>query len=216
MTNESMNVRKMLLSDMNSLMHLKNAEKWNQREKDWQLLIEYKNGVNLVAELDNKVVGSITGINYANKVAWIGMMLVEESYRGKGISKRLLNDTIELLKNLVSENKIEIVGTAKYHPILPLIPKKEAQRQIQMNEETNRKEFGRWDKKGFFPPELAISGAIAKIIRQLGYKWVIMSGIACPIDWPYDKIYTSPNGLQLFFRDDILSNKIAFNYLWIA
>ncbi|MFX1377512.1 MAG: hypothetical protein ACFFA4_00310 [Promethearchaeota archaeon] len=121
-----------------------------------------------------------------------------------------LNDTIELLKNLVSENKIEIVGTAKFHPILPLIPKKEAQRQIQMNEETNRKEFGRWDKNGFFPPELAISGAVAKIIRQLGYKWVIMSGIACPIDWPYDKIYTSPNGLQLFFRDDILSNKIAF------
>jgi GNAT superfamily N-acetyltransferase len=97
MTNESMNVRKMLLSDMDSLMRLKNAEKWNQREKDWQLLIEYENSVNLVAELDNKVVGSITGINYANTVAWIGMMLVEESYRGKGISKRLLNDTIELL-----------------------------------------------------------------------------------------------------------------------
>ncbi len=37
-----------------------------------------------------------------------------------------------------------------------------------------------------------------------------MSGIACPVDWPYDKIFTSPNGLQLFFRDDILSNKIAF------
>jgi alpha-amylase/alpha-mannosidase (GH57 family) len=121
-----------------------------------------------------------------------------------------LSDTMDLLKNLVSEKKIQIVGTAKYHPILPLIPKKEAQNQIQINEDLNRKEFGLWERLGFFPPELAISGEIAKFIHQLGYKWVIMSGIACPIDWPYDKIYKSPNGLQLFFRDDILSNKIAF------
>ncbi|MFX0164616.1 MAG: hypothetical protein ACFE9V_04780 [Candidatus Hodarchaeota archaeon] len=121
-----------------------------------------------------------------------------------------LSDTMDLLKNLVSEDKIEVVGTAKYHPILPLIPKKEAQYQIQMNEEINRREFGRWQRKGFFPPEMAISGSVAKYIRHLGYKWVIMSGIACPEDWSYDKIYISPNGLQLFFRDDILSNKISF------
>ncbi|UCD02218.1 MAG: hypothetical protein JSV23_04150 [Promethearchaeota archaeon] len=123
-----------------------------------------------------------------------------------------MSDTMDLLKNLVSENKVEIVGTAKFHPILPLIPKKEAQHQIRMNEEINRREFGRWQRKGFFPPEMAISGIVAKYIRQLEYKWVIMSGIACPEDikWPYDKIYTSPNGLQLFFRDDIFSNKIAF------
>jgi len=121
-----------------------------------------------------------------------------------------LSDTMDLLKNLVSENKIEVVGTAKYHPILPLIPEKEVKHQIQINEEMNRKEFGRWKGIGFFPPELAISGTVAKYIRQLGYKWVLMSGIACPIEWPYDKIYTSPNGLQLFFRDDILSNKISF------
>jgi len=121
-----------------------------------------------------------------------------------------LSDTIDQLKNLVSESKIEIVGTAKYHPILPLIPKKEARHQIQLNEDLNRREFGRWKRIGFFPPELAISEAVAKYIRQLGYKWVLMSGIACPVDWPYDQIYCSPNGLQLFFRDDILSNKISF------
>ncbi len=121
-----------------------------------------------------------------------------------------ISDTMDLLKNLVSENKVEIVGTAKFHPILPLIPKKEAQHQIQMNEEVNRKEFGHWHRKGFFPPEMAISGGVAKFIRQLGYKWVILSGIACPVSWPYDQIFCSPNGLQLFFRDDILSNKISF------
>jgi hypothetical protein len=122
-----------------------------------------------------------------------------------------MSDTVELLKNLESENKVEILGTAKFHPILPLIPGKEVQHQIELNEELNREVFGtHWEKKGFFPPELAISPKIGKTVRELGYRWMIMSGIACPRAWPYDKIYTSPKGLQLFFRDDILSNKISF------
>ena len=115
-----------------------------------------------------------------------------------------------MLKNLVSEKKIEVLGTAKFHPILPLIPEKEVLHQISMNEEINRREFDEWEGKGFFPPELSINSKVAKIVRDLGYKWVILSGIACPEEWSYDQIYTSPNGLQLFFRDDILSNKIAF------
>lgn len=125
-----------------------------------------------------------------------------------------LKDTLDMMKNLVSENKIEILGTAKYHPILPLIPEKEVQHQIRMNEEVNRKEFGNiWERRGFFPPEMAVSSNVAKIVHNLGYKWMILSGISCPGDWPYDKIYQSPNGLLLFFRDDIISNKISFKQI---
>ena len=127
-----------------------------------------------------------------------------------------LGDTMDLLKNLVAENKVEILGTGKFHPILPLIPKKEAYHQIQMNEELNRKEFGgSWERSGFFPPELAISPKVTEYLKDIGYKWVIMSGIACSEDWAYDKIYTTPNDLQLFFRDDILSNKISFKKITV-
>jgi alpha-amylase/alpha-mannosidase (GH57 family) len=124
--------------------------------------------------------------------------------------------TIDLLKDLVAESKLEITGNAKYHPILPLVPKKEAYHQIQINEELIKREFGNsWQRKGFFPPEMAISPKIANYIQELGYKWVIQSGIAFPgeqykIDWPLNLIYCTENGLQLFFRDDILSNKISF------
>ena len=84
-----------------------------------------------------------------------------------------LGDTLELLKNLASESKIEIVGTAKFHPILPLIPQKEAHHQIQMNEEINKREFGNiWERRGFFPPELAISSKIAKIVRAATGEYV--------------------------------------------
>ncbi len=127
-----------------------------------------------------------------------------------------LTDSLDLLKNLVAANKIEILGTAKFHPILPLFPKKEVKHQIQMNEEINRRTFGNnWQRGGFFPPELAISSQILKIIKELNYKWVLVSGIALPWEndennWPYDRIYRSPNDLQMYFRDDILSNKISF------
>jgi len=122
-----------------------------------------------------------------------------------------LGDTIEILHNLENSNKIEITGTAKFHPILPLIPQKEIEHQIEIHEETIRNEFEQWERGGFFPPEMAIGSQVAKVIRELGYKWVIFSGIACPVEWPTDQIYTSPDGLKLFFRDDILSNKISFN-----
>ncbi|MHA1240061.1 MAG: hypothetical protein ACTSQU_04635 [Promethearchaeota archaeon] len=122
-----------------------------------------------------------------------------------------LGDTLEILQNLESSNKIEITGTAKFHPILPLISQKESKHQIEINEEVLRNEFNQWERGGFFPPEMSISSQVAKSIRELGYKWVIMSGIACPVNWPTDQIYTSPNDLMLYFRDDILSNKISFN-----
>jgi len=122
-----------------------------------------------------------------------------------------LGDTMDLIKDLVKEKKLEIVGTAKFHPILPLIPQKEAEHQIKLNEIVNKREFGKnWIKSGFFPPEMAISPEVIKIVKDLGYEWIIMSGIAISSEWAYDKIYQSPEGLLLFFRDDILSNKISF------
>jgi len=149
----------------------------------------------------------IKGYDHAKFCLNINGILIEMLYEYD------LGDTIEIIKDLVAENKIEVVGTAKFHPILPLIPRKEAYHQIQMNEEVNFKTFGRWERKGFFPPELSINSKVAKFLRELGYKWVILSGIACPVEWPYNKIFTSPNGLLLYFRDDILSNKISFKHI---
>jgi alpha-amylase/alpha-mannosidase (GH57 family) len=120
-------------------------------------------------------------------------------------------DSLEIIKDLRTDKKLEILSTAKYHPILPLILNNEAERQILLNENIHKSTFENWKRGGFFPPELSINSDVLKLIHDLGYKWIIMSGLACPVDWPYDQIYTSPEGLRLFFRDDILSNMISFN-----
>ena len=113
-TNSPVKLRKMALSDMDSLMRLKDAEGWNQLEKDWALLISYKESVNLVAVMDDHIVGTITAINYENTVAWIGMMLVDKDYRGRGIAKLLLLAAIDKLNKCLS---IKLDATPAGRPV---------------------------------------------------------------------------------------------------
>lgn len=127
------------------------------------------------------------------------------------LSDHGLNNAIDFLKELVAKNQVEIVGSGKFHPILPLIPKQEVLHQIKMQEDDLERTFPGWAKGGFFPPEMAISPGIASLVAQEGYKWVISSGIACPSEWAYDKIYQNSDGnMSLFFRDDVISNEISF------
>jgi alpha-amylase/alpha-mannosidase (GH57 family) len=126
-------------------------------------------------------------------------------------------DVIDGLRGLAENGQIEFTGTGKYHPILPLIPKEEAKRQIDLNIQTNRRSFGKaYAPQGFFPPEMCYSQGILQPIMKSGYRWIILSGIACPADWPLDIIYrTECDGQEIavFLRDDVLSNKISFQDL---
>jgi len=124
------------------------------------------------------------------------------------------HDIIQGLKELGQKGQIEFVGSAKYHPILPLIPPNEGKRQMELNYKTNSFFFGdTYKPAGFFPPEMAYSRDIVTGVIGTGHQWIILGGIACPIDWPVDKVYQVEHDgqrLALFFRDDLLSNKISF------
>jgi GNAT superfamily N-acetyltransferase len=102
MTKATFIVRPMQLSDIEMGMRLSRAEGWNQTEKDWKLLLENTENVCMAAEWDNKVIGTTTAINYSNDVAWIGMVLVDKDYRGRGISKLLLTNVFEKLDSCKS------------------------------------------------------------------------------------------------------------------
>ena len=83
-------------------MDLSYSEGWNQTERDWRLLIENPLNTCLVAEHNNTVIGTATALNHSNKVAWIGMVLVEKSFRGRGVGKMLLTKIIGALNNVDS------------------------------------------------------------------------------------------------------------------
>ncbi len=123
-------------------------------------------------------------------------------------------DIIEGYRFLAERGQIEFTGSAMYHAILPLIPKDEVERQIRLNTLTNRRLFGEsYKPQGFFPPEMCYSNEIAPRITGAGYRWVILSGIACSREWPLDHVYKlgdESDQLCVFFRDDVLSNHISF------
>jgi alpha-amylase/alpha-mannosidase (GH57 family) len=122
-------------------------------------------------------------------------------------------DIIDGIATLASKRQIEFTGSGKFHPLLPLIPSPEIKRQIELNNETNLGFFGKvYKTRGFFPPEMAISEEVISSVKDMGFDWIIMSGIANTLpEFPINFISRHPNGLKLIFRDDYISVDCAFN-----
>jgi hypothetical protein len=124
-------------------------------------------------------------------------------------------DIIRGLVKLAENGQLEFTGSAKYHPILPLIPQDEMKRQITQNNETNRRLLGKiFAPRGFFSPEMCYSREMVEPIIETGHQWLLLSGVACPVEWHFDVIHgvsLDDKSLSVFFRDDILSNKICFH-----
>jgi len=131
-----------------------------------------------------------------------------------------MGDVLDGLRALAERGQIEFTGTGKYHPILPLLPEDEMDRQIALNKRTSRHFLGpTYEPRGFFPPELSYSRNIIWPVIKSGHEWMILSGIANPATWPVDTIYQvgcdeaagcGQRRLAVFFRDDWLSNDISF------
>jgi predicted N-acetyltransferase YhbS len=83
-------IRPMQSSDIARAMQLKDAEGWNQTEKDWQLFLELSPQGCFVAEHDNQIIGTVTTVNYTATIGWIGMLIVSQSHRKQGIGSGLL------------------------------------------------------------------------------------------------------------------------------
>lgn len=88
-------------------------------------------------------------------------------------------DVINLLRQLADRGQIEFCASAKYHPFLPMLPQKEIVRQIELNEESNKKYFGSlYAPVGFYSPEAGYSFDLAKLVARLGYKWTIVDEVS--------------------------------------
>lgn len=94
----SVKIRPMQQGDIEQAMRLKDLEGWNQTEQDWEMLLKLSSETCFVAVCDKEVIGTITAVNYSNELAWIGMMLIAEKYRRKGIGSLLLNHNMKRLQ----------------------------------------------------------------------------------------------------------------------
>jgi GNAT superfamily N-acetyltransferase len=92
-----MNLRLMTIADVPAGMRLKDLAGWNQTAADWERFLSASPKGCFVAEAGGRVVGTATTIVYEGRFAWIGMVLVDPEFRGRGIGTRLLNQAIEYL-----------------------------------------------------------------------------------------------------------------------
>lgn len=133
-------------------------------------------------------------------------------------------DVIEMVKQLLDRGQIELTGSAKFHPLLPKIPKDEIKRQIELNAETLKKYFGDYQPKGFFPPEMAYDAVVAKVAKEMGFSWIIAEELSYPASAEasadrsgkvaYDRIYQEQEtGITIFFRERETSYKILSGQL---
>lgn len=92
--------RTMNETDIGAALALCRATGWNQLESDWRAFLQLRPGGSCVATELDEVVGTVTTISYAEKIAWIGMVLVDARCQRQGIGKRLLEEALQLLRGV--------------------------------------------------------------------------------------------------------------------
>lgn len=124
-----------------------------------------------------------------------------------------LNNVLVGFRQLAESGQVELVGSAIYHPILPLLPTEEIVRQIDLQETLCRSVFGRaFNPRGFYAPEMAYGPVLDRLLLDRGYEWIILDEVASGGigQLRFDRQYVAPSGLGLVFRNRHMSDYLSF------
>lgn len=126
-----------------------------------------------------------------------------------------LDGVLRRFKALAERGQIEFVGSAKYHPILPLLSNDEVLRQIALQDDACRSVFGAaFAPKGFYAPEMAFDEHLEQLLLDRGFSWILLDEIASgqPLgSVTFDRRYETPSGLGVVFRNRYISDFLSFS-----
>ena len=104
----------MTAADIPAAMRLKDAEGWNQTERDWLTVLQLEPQGCFVRERAGEVVGTVTTVAYGDRLGWIGMMLVDAAHRRQGIGTALMEAALAYLDGSgVHEIKLDATEMAR-------------------------------------------------------------------------------------------------------
>ena len=92
----SLSIRCMTTDDIDLGMRLKAQAGWNQVPADWERFLDLEPDGCFVGEWEGRSVATTTTCTFGS-VGWIGMVLVDESFRHRGIATRLVERALEYL-----------------------------------------------------------------------------------------------------------------------
>ncbi|HEU0004574.1 MAG TPA: GNAT family N-acetyltransferase [Terriglobia bacterium] len=110
----SIEYRDLTADDIPAGLRLCRIAGWNQLAADWELFLRLSPRGCRAAVQDGKVVGTVTTVNYENRFAWVGMVLVDPETRGQGVGTRLLQEAMNLLGDMPS---IRLDATPQGRPV---------------------------------------------------------------------------------------------------
>lgn len=90
-------VRPMTREDLALGLRLSSREGWNQTEADWIRLLDLEPGGGLVATIDDVPVATLTTCRFG-PVAWVAMVLVDQTVRGRGVGKAIVARALDDLE----------------------------------------------------------------------------------------------------------------------
>ncbi len=98
-----MTFRNMEWADIPAGLSLCRSAGWNQLRRDWEVFLRHDPKGNIVCVGDDgNVVGTVATIRYSDRLAWIGMVLVDPNHRRKGIGLSLLENALDIVKDVHS------------------------------------------------------------------------------------------------------------------
>ncbi len=98
---------------------------WPHRLEDWQMAFSLSQG--FVAIEDGRVVGTVLVTPYKQDCATINMVIVDESVRGRGLGRRLMEEALRL----AGERPLRLVATVEGLPLYDKLGFQETGRVLQ-------------------------------------------------------------------------------------
>ncbi|HWC11818.1 MAG TPA: hypothetical protein VG455_11405, partial [Acidimicrobiales bacterium] len=83
-------------------------------------------------------------------------------------------DCGSLLRQLQNSRIIDVLGTAYYHPVLPLTPPADWVEHVERWQRLGARLFDRNRFEGFWPPEMGFSMDLIPLLKRLGYSYVVV------------------------------------------
>lgn len=88
--NEPVEIKLLREAYLPAALKLEEREMWNQTARDWNRLLTLNPDGCFGAFCGEGLIGTVTVMTYGQNLAWIGMMIVAQEYRGRGIGKQLM------------------------------------------------------------------------------------------------------------------------------
>jgi GNAT superfamily N-acetyltransferase len=110
-------LRRLAPSDLGFAHALSRGAGWNQTRRDWERFLALAPQGCFLAETEGQPAGTATTTAYGKRLAWIGMVLVDPSFRRRGIGTALLEAAIGHLRDRANVTCIRLDATPEGRPL---------------------------------------------------------------------------------------------------